>query len=355
VVLTAGSLFHYLRERGLASAETVVDGDFRVADLSRRNHALRVSVRTRPGYVVKQVGDWRQSNVRTFEAKAHWYWLARNHPGFAPLARFLSTCSGYDAENQILILDVPDKCEDLDRYHRRIGGFPVETAQLLGETLGRFHTALPESAREELRRDYREATPWVLAWHETSAETLDDPSKGAIELLEIVKGDPGFGQSLEELRGLWRRETFINGDMKLAHSILNGATLYFIDWEMADFGDPCWDAGAIFQEYLNGWLRSMPAAPGLPLAEVVRQARRPLEQIQPAIRAFWQSYVAQAGGDGPGMLDRAVGYAAAWLIQSAYQSLQDAERISARAVRMAQLSRNILADRGAAARGLLGC
>jgi len=99
----------------------------------------------------------------------------------------------------------------------------------------------------------------------------------------------------------------------------------------------------------------MPAASDLPLADVVRQARRPLEQIQPAMRAFWQSYVARAEGDGSGMLDRAVGYAAAWLIQSAHQSLKDAERISTRAVRMAQLSRNILADRGAAARGLLGC
>lgn len=355
MILTAANLFYYLLDRGLASTETVVDGDFRVSDLSRRNQAFRVSLRARPHYVVKQPGDWRQFNVRTFEAEAHWYWLARNHPGFAPLAGFLSNCSGYDAENQILILDVPEKCEDLDRYHRRIGRFPVETAQLLGETLGALHTALPDSAREELRSDFREVTPWVLSWHEATAEALDATSKGGVELLEIVKGDTGFAEGFEELRRLWRRQTFINGDMKFAHCVLNGNALYFIDWEMADFGDPCWDAGAVLQEYLNAWLRSMPAGPGLPLTDLVRQARRPMEQIQPAIRAFWESYVKRVGGDATAMLDRAVGYAAAWLIQSAYQSLDDAERISTRAVRMAQLSLNILADREAAARGLLGC
>ncbi len=143
----------------------------------------------------------------------------------------------------------------------------------------------------------------------------------------------------------------------------------------------------------------MPASPGVPLADLVRQARPPLDQIQPAIRAFWQSYQGAArrrnrlrhqheptggddggagiqpagtldGGDDGGagiqpagtrtatdeaVLDRAAGYAAAWLIQSAYQSLRDTERITIRAVRMAQLARNILASRGDAVRGPLGC
>ena len=134
--------------------------------------------------------------------------------------------------------------------------------------------------------------------------------------------------------------------------------LYFIDWEMADFGDPLWDVAAIFQEYLNRWLQSMPASPGAPLADLVRQARHPLEEIQPAIRAFWQGYQEGrrlAGESACPTLERAVGYAAARLIQSAYESLKDAERISTRAVRMAQLARNILASRGEAVRGLLGC
>ncbi|MEO8368007.1 MAG: phosphotransferase [Candidatus Solibacter sp.] len=355
MVLTAATLHHYLLDRGLASSETLVDGDYRVLTASRRNAAFRVIFRSRPGYVVKQVGDWRSTHVRTFEAEAHWYWLARNHADFAPMRRFLSTCSGYDADNQVLILDVPERCEDLDRYHRRTGTFPVEMAQLTGETLAAFHAAVPDGARAGLSQDFRRAEPWVLSWHRMLEEALDNPSKGAVELLEIVKGDSQFEHGFEELRSRWRRETFINGDMKFAHCVKNGEALYFIDWEMADFGDPLWDVGAILQEYLSAWLRSLPARPGVPLSELVGKARHPLEQLQPAIRAFWQSYRGQAPGDNQEMLDRAVGYAAAWLIQCAYQSLRDAERIHIRAILMAQLARNILASRTDAVRGLLGC
>ena len=356
MILTAGNLFHYLRDRGFATAAMVVDGDWRVTDLSRRNQAFRVGFRSRPGFVVKQVGDWRVPNVQTFEAEAHWYWLARHSADFAPMSRFLSGCAGYDAENQVLILDVPEGCEDLDRFHRRSERFSVEIAQLLGETLAAFHTALPASVVQALRPDFRESKPWVLSWHQARmVEAPDSSNKGAMELLEIVREDPVFGHAFEEMRAQWQPETFINGDMKLAHCILHQGAIYFIDWELADFGDPLWDAGAILQEYLWEWLRSMPASPRVPLADAVRQARRPLEEIQPAIRGFWQSYVAGRGVDGASMLDRAMGYAAAWLIQNAYQTLHDAKQITARAVRMAQVSRNILADRTAAIRGLLAC
>jgi aminoglycoside phosphotransferase (APT) family kinase protein len=355
VILTAANVFYYLLDRGLTTAETVVDGDFRIATLSRRNQAFRVNFRARPGYVLKQPGDWHPINIRTFEFEAHWYWLARNHPGFAPVARFLSTCPGYDAENQILILDVPGQCEDLDRHQRRLGRYPVDIAQLLGEKLAAFHTALPAGARAELRSDFRQVTPWILSLSRSTEASLDRPSQGVMDLVGIVQGDPGFEKGFAELRDLWRTETFINGDMKFAHCIRNGDGLYFIDWEMADFGDPLWDVGAIFQEYLGAWLRSMPPSPGVPLPDLVRRARRPLDQIQPAIRAFWQAYRDRAGGQPPDALDRAAGYAAGWLIQAAYQHLKESESISTHAVRLAQLARNILGDRGAAVQGLLGC
>src|SRR5258706_4691905 len=168
MVLTAANLYHYLADRGFTSPQSVVDGDFHVADLTRRNHAFQVSFRNRPGYVVKQVRKWRDSNVDTFESEAHWYWLARNHTGFAPLSRFLAKCCVYDSEDQILILEVPPGSEDLGRYHRRIGGFPVEIAQLLGDTLLAFYTALPASALREPRPRFYGQIPPVSFPHGTA-------------------------------------------------------------------------------------------------------------------------------------------------------------------------------------------
>src|SRR5258706_2271345 len=135
MVLTAANLYHYLADRVFTSPQSVVDGDFRVADLTRRNHAFQVSFRNRPGYVVKQVKKWRDSNVDTFESEAHWYWLARNHAGFAPLSRFLAKCCVYDSQDQILILEVPPGSQDLGRYHRRIGWVFLLIPARLGSTL----------------------------------------------------------------------------------------------------------------------------------------------------------------------------------------------------------------------------
>src|SRR5258708_39546139 len=166
MVLTAESVFHYLRARGFTSAESVVDGDFRVSDLSQRNRAFQVSFAKRPGYLVKQVKKWRESNLNTFQAEVGWYGLAGNDSNFAPLTGFLSKCCSYDEDHEILILEVPPESEDLHRFHGRIGQFPTETADLVGETLAAFHTALPDSAREQLRPSFPEETPWVLSLHE---------------------------------------------------------------------------------------------------------------------------------------------------------------------------------------------
>ncbi len=307
--------------------------------------------------LVKQVKEWRESNLNTFEAEAGWYGLACNDSNFARLTGFLSKCCAYDEDHEILILEVPPESEDLDRFHRRIGRFPTETAHLVGETLGAFHTALPDSAREQLRPSFHEETPWVLSLHERAAESFESLSPANSELLRIVQKYPGFGEALDNLREAWPRDTLINGDMKFAHCILLGGQLNFIDWEMADFGDPYWDAGAILKEYVHAWIRSMPSAPGMSIEEGVEQARYPLATIQPAIRAFWHSYSARMQIDestAEETLGRTVAYAAAQMIQTAYQSLQDAKQMSAHSIRLLQLSLNILSAPTQAAHDLLG-
>ena len=353
MVLTAANLVHYLLDRAFTGVESVVDGDLRIADLSRRNHAFKVTFRSRPGYVVKQIKKWRASNIDSFETEALWYTLARTSPDFAPLAGFLSKCCGYDAEHQVLLLEFPLGCEDLNQVHRRAGAFPVEMAQLVGATLAAFHRSLSANALEQLRTNFPEATPWVLGLHQRDEGTFESISEANTELLRIAQKYSGFGEAFERLRIEWRRETLINGDMKLAHCILNGQSLYLIDWEMADFGDPYWDAGAIIAEYLAAWVRSMPATPGMSLEDSVKQARRPLTEVQPAIRAFWQSYAARMHSDDE-TLDRTVRFAAARMIQDAYQSLQRADQMTTRSIRLLQLSLNILSNPVAARQGLLG-
>src|ERR1035441_8435266 len=106
MVLTAASLSHYLLERGLVSSSSLVDGDFRVHDLSRRNRVLGVQRGPHPGYIVKQVKDWKPHSIETLEREARFYSLMRTAPPLASLRRFLPRCYAYDAENQVLVLEM---------------------------------------------------------------------------------------------------------------------------------------------------------------------------------------------------------------------------------------------------------
>jgi aminoglycoside phosphotransferase (APT) family kinase protein len=96
----------------------------------------------------------------------------------------------------------------------------------------------------------------------------------------------------------------------------------FVDWEMAGWGDPLWDAAGILQEYLIAWAR----------------AGRTAEQVAVPMRAFWTAYAA-----GDESLERALGYAAARMIQSAYEILKHEEEMTAAPIRLLQAALNILA------------
>jgi thiamine kinase-like enzyme len=127
----------------------------------------------------------------------------------------------------------------------------------------------------------------------------------------------------------------VTGEMKLR----------LIDWELADFGDACWDAGAVFQSYLSFWVFSMPAVAGVPAEQLVGAAQFPVEKMQPAIRAFWKTYVETRGlnaEEARDALERSVSYGAARMIQTAYEYMFHAPQITTSALYLLQLSLNIL-------------
>ena len=121
--------------------------------------------------------------------------------------------------------------------------------------------------------------------------------------------------------------------------------LRLIDWELADFGDACWDAGAVFQSYLSFWVFSMQPVAGVPAEQLVSSAQYPLEKMQPAIRAFWKTYTEERGLAGEAAreaLERSVSYSAARMVQTAYEYMFYAPQITASALYLLQLSLNIL-------------
>jgi aminoglycoside phosphotransferase (APT) family kinase protein len=129
-----------------------------------------------------------------------------------------------------------------------------------------------------------------------------------------------------------------------------------IDWEMADIGDACWDAGAIFQAYLSFWIYSLPLAAGLPLEEAAASSPFTVSEMQPALAAYWASYAGARGlrpAESQAALERSMACAAARMIQTAYEGIQQMPQLTPQALCQLQMSMNILRDPQAAIRDFL--
>jgi hypothetical protein len=90
---------------------------------------------------------------------------------------------------------------------------------------------------------------------------------------------------------------------------------------------------------------------------LVSRAQRPLEQLQPAIRGFWESYASAMGFDSRtsrAMLTRSARCGAARMIQSAYEMMAQWQQMPPAGAAMLQTSFNILTRPADAIRGLLG-
>ncbi len=314
MVLTATSLCHYLLERGLVSRSSLVDGDFEVYDLSRRNRVFRVLRGSHPGYIVKQVKEWKASSIATVEREAGFYSLLRTEEKLTPLRRFLPQCYSYDGENQALVFELAGSFEETASAVRS-----VEFARVVGESLRQWHQEARAIGGLQAFGDY---DPWMMSFHLKPEDHFDVVSPANSELLRVVRREAAFTRGLDALREQWRSQTMIHGDMRWNNCVLSANEApRFIDWEMAGWGDPLWDAAGILQEYLNAWVRD----------------GRVVEEITPGIRAFWAAY-----GAGRGSLNRAVGYAAVRLIQSGFENQRTAERMTASSVRLLQAALNIL-------------
>ncbi len=131
-----------------------------------------------------------------------------------------------------------------------------------------------------------------------------------------------------------------------------------VDWELSRLGDPCWDVGSFFGEYLTYWLLSIPVTGQDPPDRFLDLARYPLDKMRPAIRAFWSAYVSGSGLTDPGLHDafliRSVRYATARLVQTAYEQGQVSALLTGNIVVLLQLAFNILQRPEEASIALLG-
>jgi len=344
----------YLLERRLVSRRSIVSGRLRIADASRRNRNFNVSGEPGESYLLKQ--GIAADSAETLANEVALYRRLTAHA--SPLASCVPRLYGYDSTRGVLVLEWIADGQDLYRYHAVRDRCSLTLAAALGRALAALHTVAPDD--EALRRD----APWVLSLHRPQLEALRYLSAASIELVKVIQADEQFAGGLDELREGWRIEALVHRDVKwencIAHPPEGGTRLTrlkLVDWEMAGWGDPGFDIGSAFSDYLGHWLASIPAERGLVSDRLAERAARPLRSLRPAIGCFWRAYARARGlGHGPAaqLLVRAVRYAAARLVQSAYEHTQETALMSAHVAYSLQLSRDMLLRPREGAADLLG-
>jgi thiamine kinase-like enzyme len=367
MVLTTKNIVHYLMERGLVSRESVVDGDLWIVESTRRNRNYKIIRRQSPGYFVKQVQTWDQQAIGSLRCESSCYWLAKNDPDFAALAPLLPTYHDFDAAANVLVLGLLAGSESLSDHHRRTGEFSLESAESLARILATYHQGVPARARKSsLESTFPQRVPWILSidqFNPSAGGPMNTMSGGNTQIVGIIQRYPEFHASLETLRAQWSAQCLIHGDVKWDNCLLvpkdgDGAKeLKLIDWELSDFGDPCWDVGAIFQAYLSFWIFSMSVQAESTTDDLVARAQFPVEKMQPAMKHFWKTYTEQMGilkQKQAEKLERSVRSAAARMIQTAYEYMYYSPQVSTNVLYLLQVSLNVLTRPQEAIHELLG-
>jgi Phosphotransferase enzyme family len=361
--IDSGNIAQFLAERRLLEFDSVIDGDFIVVDQSSRNRNLKVVRNNSPGFFVKQLASRSPEFAQTFETEAACYQLARNHPKIRPLNSLMPKFHYFDPANYILVLELLPNGESVWEHHQRVRHFPLEIAQLQGEILGRYHSQININGAADDLKVFKRQIPWILSIHETNPQYLGQVSQGNAQLISIVQQYPEFQTALASLRAGWNYKALIHGDIKWENLMLCRShesaplELKLIDWEIADIGDECWDAGAVLQAYLSFWIFSLPLNGGTDLNAAASASPFDSEGIKGAMAAYWSSYSAARKLDAASselLLVRSMSCAAARMIQTAYESIQKSPQISSHALCKLQMSMNILREPATAIQDLMG-
>jgi len=375
-VLALSQVAHYLLARGLIEPESVLDGHLAITEVSSRNQNCAVHAVGWEGLFLKQAFPGANSSRDAVEAlrkagpslthEAAVYALLGSlpPPGSDPaIETLLPRCHGYDPEHGLLVLELIDGARDLTSHHTRTGRFSTALARRLGAALGDLHERALVCARRQ-PEEFPGHLPWALWLDRPGTALWREASNAGLQLVQILQGTIEMRRVLDQLREDWRVDAFVHHDIKWDNCLVVSAAgptrstrMALVDWEFADLGDACWDAGSVLGNYLSHWLASVPVTGSEPPDRYLELARYPLTSMQPAVNAFWLAYV-RARRWGPVAADegllRCVRYAGARLLQYTYERTARLARLDGNAVCLLQLALNVMTRPREAAHLLLG-
>lgn len=349
-MLTEQALIEWLVQCQHVAAQDLVDHCVDVTGSMLRNQSFTVTGTRGPSLFVKHGFDAgrRESVAR----EAAFVGAMQERPSIN-LRRFLPRLLEHEpiAGSAIYAL-IPGASSLYLVAHRRRHVAP-RIAERLGGALAVLHrTALdcPQAVR-----------PWVLEVHRMHLADYHTASAANLEFMRIMQQFPAIGLELDRLHAAWVATTLTHNDLKWDNVIISSSSrhrpLALVDWEQVGLGDPGWDLGCVFAEFLAFWVSSIPYVVGVPVYELTSLAARPIETLHPGIASFWEAYIRAldlSSTDRVIKLRCAAGYCAARLIQIAYERQQFEALPTVEGLLLLQLSLNMMQHPDAAITQLLG-
>lgn len=360
--LTAGNLVHHLITRGLVSSDSVVDGDFVVAEAGRRNRNFKV-IRSSGGLFVKQVKSVSSDAIATLQREAAFHQLLQSRKRPDNLVAVIPRLIDYDPATYSLAVELIPDGEDLSEYHVRVNDFPQSAGELAGRALGTFHAETGPMLREPgvLHVIPREL-PWIFTLDPQTLWPLTTMGAAGNQLSSMLRAMPDLLSLLVSLQYEWQDKGLIHGDMKWENCVIfpesgerNGLRL--VDWELVGVGDASWDAGAIFASYLLHLIFAVPASGGSAPDRVLGESQGMLQRMRPALAAFWREYGAAARlkqSISYFWLLRTIRFCAARLVTAAFEHMFNVGQATAQTIPMVHMARRILLDPATAAIQMTG-
>jgi len=364
VFLTAYNLPHYLMTKGLAGADTIVDGDFMLAEAGRRNRNFKIFRRKQGGLFVKQIKTADAQAITTIQREAAFYRTVHSDAKYAALSRMMPGFFDYEGSRHALTLSLTENAESLSEHQMRQGEMPENTARLMGNALGIAHAhGAMVAADPAMRSLFPYQLPWPMMMEQTGIAFLNGFGTTGPQIVRAMQQMPTLQTMLSGLRQFWQYDSLIHGDMKWDNCLISqpaGAMepqLTIVDWELADIGDGAWDVATIFKEYLVAAILSFNARQNAAAQNLPAPPDQSIARSQPSIRAFWKAYMqgrGLSGAQAAACLDRAVRYTAARMIIAVLEYLGASSQFSPLGDTMLETARGILESPQAAAAQMIG-
>jgi hypothetical protein len=366
VIITIDNVAQYLLDRGLLDTDSIVNGDLTIIDASRKNRNIEVIRNRGASLFIKQPDTTNLDAGKAIGREALLYLLIQTDPEFNSLKGLTPRALDFDNQRNILITEFIKNARSWNEHNYFVskGAIRSEEAGVLGKSMATYHKAFDGLTDSNKLNFLPTGLLPFTSLSRPGPEIFTTMSSANLHLLKIVQQYSSLYDSLDQLSSEWHPQTLVHGDVKWDNILLSYEDprgglikMTITDWETANLGDPAWDIGGIFQEFVRFWLSLLPITGTETPEQLVTSTAFPIKSMQPAVRAFWNAYTkfnsigARRANE---LLVRSARFCAARLVQTAYESLYSSDALSNVAVYMTQIALNIFNNTDDAVIRLLG-